>query len=349
MQTTIDKRSLTIFVWTAIFVLVAIIGFAYVKWIPYYAKAFIAQSQHSIGDSIIFGNASSAPPASWSAAVEYAIAYGKSIWKAMILGLLLGSGIKVLLPSRWVSDLLGRMGFKSVIRGGVLAIPCMMCTCCAAPVAAGMRQSRASIGSVVSWWLSNPILNPATLVFMGFVLGWGWALFRVVFGIAMVLGIAYLAERYAEPAENVSLSQGLPPEIDASTENIFLRWVKEFSTLGIRLLPEYLVLVLLLGAARAWLFPIFGADDSMIWIVGMALAGTLFVIPTAGEVPIVQAMLALGMGAGPAAALIMTLPAISLPSLVMLGSVFNLRIRLLIAFGVVLSGIIAGFSASYLF
>jgi hypothetical protein len=349
MQTTIDKRSLTIFVWAAIFVLVAIIGFAYVKWIPYYAKAFIAQSQHSIGDSIIFGNASSAPPASWSAAVEYAIAYGKSIWKAMILGLLLGSGIKVLLPSRWVSDLLGRMGFKSVIRGGVLAIPCMMCTCCAAPVAAGMRQSRASIGSVVSWWLSNPILNPATLVFMGFVLGWGWALFRVVFGIAMVLGIAYLAERYAEPAETGSLSQGLPPEIDASTDNIFLRWVKEFSTLGIRLLPEYLVLVLLLGAARAWLFPIFGADDSMIWIVGMALAGTLFVIPTAGEVPIVQAMLALGMGAGPAAALIMTLPAISLPSLVMLGSVFNLRIRLLIAFGVVLSGIIAGFSASYLF
>jgi uncharacterized membrane protein YraQ (UPF0718 family) len=212
-----------------------------------------------------------------------------------------------------------------------------------------MRQSRASIGSVVSWWLSNPILNPATLVFMGFVLGWGWALFRVVFGIAMVLGIAYLAERYAEPAETESLNQSLPPEIDASTDSIFLRWVKEFTTLGIRLLPEYMVLVLLLGAARAWLFPIFGADDSMIWIVAMALAGTLFVIPTAGEVPIVQAMLALGMGAGPAAALIMTLPAISLPSLVMLGSVFNLRIRLLIAFGVVLSGIIAGVSASYLF
>lgn len=36
----------------------------------------------------------------------------------------------------------------------------------------------------------------------------------------------------------------------------------------------------------------------VIWIVAMALAGTLFVIPTAGEVLIVQAMLALGMGAG---------------------------------------------------
>lgn len=118
----LNKKSLSVFVWAAIFVLVAIIGFAYVKWIPYYAKAFIVQSQHSIGDSIISGAGSSAPPASWSAAVEYAIAYRKSIWKAMILGLLLGSGVKVLLPSRWVSGLLGRLGFRSVIRGGVAAL-----------------------------------------------------------------------------------------------------------------------------------------------------------------------------------------------------------------------------------
>lgn len=184
---------------------------------------------------------------------------------------------------------------------------------------------------------------------MGFVLGWGWALFRIVVGIAMVLGIAYLAERYADPSETGSLSQSLPIEIDASTDNILLRWMREFMTLGIRLLPEYLILVLLLGAARAWLFPVFGADDSIVWIVALALAGTLFVIPTAGEVPIVQAMLALGMGAGPAAALIMTLPAISLPSLAMLGSVFSLRVRLFIALGVVFSGIIAGLMATLVF
>ena len=349
MQARLNKKSLSIFAWAMIFALVAIIGFAYVKWIPYYAKAFLAQTHHSIGDSIISGKTSSAPPASWSAAVDYAIVYGKSIWKAMVLGLILGSGIKVLLPSRWVSAVLGRLGFRSVILGGLFAVPCMMCTCCAAPVAAGMRQSRASVGSVVSWWLSNPVLNPATLVFMGFVLGWGWALFRVVFGIAMVLGIAYLAERYADPSEADSLSQNLTPEVDASTDSLLVRWVREFMTLAIRLLPEYLVLVLLLGAARAWLFPVFGADDSIIWIVAMALAGTLFVIPTAGEVPIVQAMFALGMGVGPAAALIMTLPAISLPSLAMLGSVFSLRIRLVIAIGVVLSGIVAGLIATLVF
>ena len=349
MQPRLNEKPLSPFTGVVILALVAIIGFAYVKWIPYYAKAFLAQSHHAIGDSILSGKSASAPPASWNAAADYAMAYGKAIWQALVLGLVLGSGIKVLLPNQWVNAVLGRLGFRSVALGSLFAIPCMMCTCCAAPLAVGMRQSRASVGSVVSWWMSNPVLNPATLVFMGFVLGWGWVLFRIVFGIAMVLGVAYLAERYAGPHEAVTLDQGLTPDVESSKGSFLVRWLREFTALTIRLVPEYLVLVLLLGAARVWLFPVLDAHDGIVWIVAMAVAGTLFVIPTAGEVPIVQAMFALGMGAGPAGALIMTLPAVSLPSLVMLGRVFNLRTRLVIATSVALSGIVAGLIAMIVF
>ena len=349
MHARTNEKFLSPFAGVMIFALVAVAGFAYIKWMPYYAKAFIAQSHHAIGDSILSGKAASAPPVSFSSAVGYAMVYGKAIWQALVLGLVLGSGIKVLLPAQWISAVIGRLGFRSVALGGLFAIPCMMCTCCAAPVAVGMRQSRASVGSVVSWWMSNPVLNPATLVFMGFVLGWGWALFRVVFGIAMVLAVAYLAERYGGPHEAVTPEQDLTPDVESSNGNFLTRWVREFATLAIRLVPEYLVLVLLLGAARVWLFPVLGAHDGIFWIIAMALAGTLFVIPTAGEVPIVQAMFALGMGAGPAGALIMTLPAASLPSLAMLGRVFSMRIRLVIAAGVVLSGIVAGVIAMFVF
>ena len=90
------------------------------------------------------------------------------------------------------------------------------------------------------------------------------------------------------------------------------------------------MLVLLLGATRAWLFPHVGPEigNSIGWILAFALAGTLFVIPTAGEVPIVQAMLALGVGAGPAGALLMTLAPISLPSLAMVAPSFRPRVLL---------------------
>jgi uncharacterized membrane protein YraQ (UPF0718 family) len=161
----------------------------------------------------------------------------------------------------------------------------------------------------------------------------------------MVIGIALLAERCA--AEPVSSE----PDVVAENANgsFLSRWIREFVNLSIGLIPEYFALVLLLGAARAWLFPVLGPHDSFLWIAAMAHAGTHFDIPSAGEVPIVQAMLALGMGAGPAAALIMTLPAVSLPSLAMLGRVLDLKTRLLIASGVAVSGIAAGAIATAVF
>jgi hypothetical protein len=68
----------------------------------------------------------------------------------------------------------------------------------------------------------------------------------------------------------------------------------------------------------------------------------LFVIPTAGEAPIIQAMLALGVGAGPAGALLMTLAPVSLPSLAMVAPSFPPRILAMVAGAVVLFGIAGG-------
>ncbi len=72
----------------------------------------------------------------------------------------------------------------------------MMCTCCAAPVAAGIRRQQVSMGGALAFWMGNPVLNPATLVFMGFVLGWGFAAIRLVAGLVMVLLIATLVQKW---------------------------------------------------------------------------------------------------------------------------------------------------------
>ena len=74
----------------------------------------------------------------------------------------------------------------------------------------------------------------------------------------------------------------------------------------------------------------------------MAVAGCLFVIPTAAEIPIVQTMMLAGMGTAPALALLITLPAISLPSLVMLRKSFPAKALWLTAGLVALSGVMVG-------
>jgi uncharacterized membrane protein YraQ (UPF0718 family) len=299
----------------SIFVLLAVAGLFYVKWYPYYGRAFVAASQHSIGHSILMGDQASAPAPSWNAALGYALAYGNAIWKAMLLGLLLGSGIQALLPVSWVQRVLGSRGFGSVLAGGLLAVPGMMCTCCAAPVVVGLRKHQASPGGAVAFWLGNTMLNPATLVFTGFVLGWQWTLLRAALGVPMVFGLGYLANRLTN-ANPLTAAELLPIEPESqSLAEVAKRWAQIFVRMTVRLIPEYVVIVLLLGAVRAWMFPHIGPvmGDQWLWIVALSLAGMLFVIPTAGEVPIVQAMLALGLGGGPAAALLMTLPPVSLP------------------------------------
>jgi hypothetical protein len=61
-------------------------------------------------------------------------------------------------------------------------------------VAAGMRRQRVSMGGALAFWMGNPLLNPATLVFMGFVLGWHFAFIRLVAGLLTVLVVATLVQ-----------------------------------------------------------------------------------------------------------------------------------------------------------
>src|ERR1700687_2673190 len=173
------------------FLLIAVVGLFYVKWFPYYNRAFVAASQHSIGKSILMGTAASAPAPSWQAAIDYAVAYGKAIWQAMVLGLLLGSAVQALIPPQWVARALGKSGFGSVVDGGLMSLPGMLCRGCAAPVVAGLRARRAAPGAAIAFWLGNTVLNPATLIFMGFVLGWQWMGLRLPPGVPIGFGARF--------------------------------------------------------------------------------------------------------------------------------------------------------------
>ncbi len=101
-------------------------GLYYVKWGPYYHRAFVAASQHSLGASIVSGKLATPPPPSVEAALGYAWSYGKSIWQAMVLGLLLGAGVQALVPRDWLVRVLGSMKFNRVALAGLISTAGMM-------------------------------------------------------------------------------------------------------------------------------------------------------------------------------------------------------------------------------
>jgi uncharacterized membrane protein YraQ (UPF0718 family) len=101
-----------------------------------------------------------------------------------------------------------------------------------------------SMGGALAFWMGNPLLNPATLVFMGFVLGWHFAFIRLVAGLLTVLVVATLVQNLVKDnARTASV------ELDVSEPqgSFFARWGRALWQLFWSTIPVYILAVLVLG------------------------------------------------------------------------------------------------------
>jgi uncharacterized membrane protein YraQ (UPF0718 family) len=325
-----------------------VIGLYIVKWSPYWHKAHVAAATHNIGKAIVSGNATVGLQAGWT----YTLAYFKSVWEAVVLALLLGASVQAFVPRAWLLRAIGKATPGSAAVAAAGSMTTMMCTCCTGPVVVGLRRQAVAAGSALAFFLGNPVLNPATLIFMGFVLGWQFVTLRIVLGIALVFAVAMIANRMAgESTTTPEITLSAVESQPRTFASMFRAWLRELWIEIYTIIPGYVAIVFIVGALQAWLFPpgLTLHASGIFAVLGLSALGTIFVIPTAGEVPIVQTLTHAGMGIGPAAALMMTLPAISLPSLYIVRNVFSGRVLAMTAAAVFVCGIVAGVAAMLLF
>lgn len=321
------------------------------KWAPYSAKVGgLTSSHHWAGHSTLAASGirpGSAP--SWDSAWSFTVDYGQAVWKALLAGLLIAAALQSLVPRDWLMRIVSRRrAVSSAASGGLMSLPSMMCTCCTAPVAVSLRRCGAPTSAVLAYWMGNPLLNPAVLVFLALVAPWQWVATRAVIGVLLVVfGSAFIA-RFARrrPLEVDSRRATTPlaadiskPDDEFSLGRAPWRFAKALGRLALFLVPEYFVVVLLIGAFGGWLFPMSsGSGNQTLAIAASLILGTLLVIPTAGEIPLAQGLSAAGFGLGVIGALLITLPAVSLPSLVMVGRALTWRVTLAAAAGVAVAG-----------
>ncbi|MEE6139596.1 permease [Mycobacterium sp. 050128] len=308
-------------------VAVFVVGLLWAKWTPYLAKALKAQRTHHWSGSNILavGGVRAGDTPTWHAATTFFHAYFASIWPALVVALLISASVQALVPRAWLPRVLNRRGLiSSALAGGVASMPSMMCTCCAAPVAVTLRRTGVTRAAAIAYWLGNPLLNPAVLVFLFFVAPWQWTLTRALVGIATVICVAVSVGLVtgARGAER-SVAEAITPP-DAESGWPASRFVRALLCLCLVLLPEYAIMVLVVGAGRGWLVTLTQpSHHGLLIVVLAAIVGTLLVIPTAGEIPILQSLALLGVSSGPLGALLITLPAISVPGVAMVARSFG--------------------------
>lgn len=331
-----------------IVVVVAIAGITWAKWWPYSHKlGDLIGTRAWSGGSILdaAGLAGAAP--SLHGALEFTVRYAKSIWVALVSGLTIAAAIEAFLPRKWLLSAMSRStSFNSSLMGGLLALPCMMCTCCGAPIAVTLRRSGVPVAGTLAYWVGNPVLNPAVIAFLILVGPWQWVVVRIVVGVVLVFGVTAVVSRLAKDDREFRASE-MPRDLMGAAFTLSdapKRFIRALARMCLTLLPEYLLIVFVLGLFRGWLFP-FGSATNHWGILAVLLSvvvGTILVIPTAGEIPILLGLSSIGAGPAVIGALLVTLPAVSLPSMAMVSRSVSARATALMAVGVGGAGVMSG-------
>jgi uncharacterized membrane protein YraQ (UPF0718 family) len=331
----------------AVFAVVLVAGLTWAKWWPYGHKLAALTGTHTWPGSSPLLSGATGQVWSWSGGWRFTVSYGQSVWMALVVGLLVAAGVEVLLPrARVVAALSHRHGWSATAAGAGLSLPCMMCTCCASPVTTSLRRQGVPPGAVTAFWLGNPVLNPAVIAFLALALPWKYAVLRVVIGVVLVFGASALAS-VVRGRERIDPADVVPPG-PVVTRPVPVAYLRSLGRLLLVLVPEYFVVVFLVGALHGWLVPALSGPSVLVAVLIAAVVGTLMVIPTSGELPVIAALAAAGVTPGVPAALLIALPAISLPSMVMVGRALSWSRTVVVAGCVVVAALLSALVATLL-
>lgn len=295
--------------------------------------------------------------------VAIAVNYLALVWHATLLALLWAGLGTVALPL-YFGQLISPKGagrFRSLIGGLVYALPQPFCSCCAAPTAATIYRTGASLTSSVAFLLSSPALNITALILAATLLPLPFAVLRIVGGGLLVIFTAYLVVPLAgrfplkgipqSPQRIVGLVSRVlnrytmlfqfePKGVVKSPAGLIRSWLSGTVRIARVLIPTLAVGGVLAGLIVTFVPAVFTND-----VIGILVAsglGTIFMIATWTEIPVAAILAAQGL-TGPAAALLITLPVVSLPCLIIFGGALRgWRVPLLLFLSTFVFGVLAG-------
>lgn len=227
------------------------------------------------------------------------------------------------------------------------------CACSTVPMTLGLLQAGVPFGTVMSFVISSPLMDPLVFILLGSFLGWkvaiGFLILTSVFSV--VSGILLEKLGWADQVKKVRLkgsgreqNEEIPEGFINKLKKSFLKAWSDFKGVFI-----YMVIGVAIGAAIYGYLPeellakVAGRDNPFAVIV-VALIGMPLYIRVESAIPIGLALLDKGASIGAVIALIISGAGVAIPELTMLASIF--RKKIIIAFIVivfvmaVLSGLI---------
>ena len=254
----------------------------------------------------------------------------------------------------------GIKGFKGRALGALLGVLTPFCSCSSIPLFIGFSSAGLPIGVTLSFLIMSPMADLGSLTMLMTQFGWKIALAYLVTGFIIAvtggtiiekLGMERYVADYIRNAhlaeldeEKLTLKDRFHVAVEGVTDIVKRVWPYIFLGVGIgslihNVIPQEIVQSVLGG--DHWYSVLLAC------IVGIPMYADIF-----GAIPIAEALLAKGAGLGTVISFMMSVTALSLPSMIMLAKA--MKKKLLITFiitvssGIVLIGYLFN-AAAYLF
>lgn len=300
----------------------------------------------------------------WWKPIAQATSYLLNVWHATMLGVLI-SGLALTMLPVYVQPYMARSGFTGSLLGALFALPQPFCSCCSSTMAPSLVRRGASTTFLLSFVIGAPMLNVTTIILALALLPTPFAVTRIVSGIVVTVLVTHAVARIANRWDRADIASNettrdpgwmarmgnayiglfdldrLMPDGPAQTPSrLFGAWLSASGRIGLVLVPVLWVWSVIASAIFQALPAAFG--NNMPSVVLAAIGGTLFMISTWSEIPMALQLIHEGFN-GPAATLLVVLPAISLPCMMLLGgSLRRFRMVVLLSAAVMIVGVTAG-------
>lgn len=258
------------------------------------------------------------------------------------------SFIQSYFPPERTKQILGRFhGVFANILSALLGTVTPFCSCSSIPLFIGFSSAGLPVGVTFSFLISSPLIDLGSLILLISIFGGKIAVAYVVIGLVLAVIGGTLIEKlgmgkYVE--EFVKQSGKIDIEMPNLKKRDRLLYAREQVIATVKKVALYVFIGVAIGAVIHNFIPehliqtILGGDNwysvPLATIVGVPMYADIF-----GTIPVAESLFAKGAGLGTILAFMMSVTALSLPSIIMLRKA--VKPKLLIAFiGIITAGII---------
>lgn len=232
-------------------------------------------------------------------------------------------------PERTKKILGSYKGISANIIGALLGTVTPFCSCSSIPLFIGFTSAGLPIGVTFSFLISSPLVDLASVILLASIFNWEIAIAYVVVGIVLaVIGGTIIdklkLEKYVESF--VFSNTMMEVEQEQLTFQARIEFAKNQVVDIVKKVWVYILIGVAIGAAiHNWIpesiISVVLGQDKWYSVLLATLVGIPVYADIFGTLPIAEALVLKGVGIGTALAFMMSVTALSLPSLIMLNKV----------------------------